>query len=461
MEKSHEILHAGGTFPKKGKCINPPVNIQKTKNTRMSAAEEPKKKYERPKCPHGKQPYYCAPCGGKGVCEHGKTKSSCGQCKNGSAYCEHKTLKQKCRECNPAYFCEHGSRKDRCTQCKTGTSICSHGKLKARCKECHAEGKQPAGLCEHGTRKEYCLDCIHAAAICEHRMRRSRCKVCLGSEICSHGNNKYCCTSCKDNPNVCEHKKLAYQCPDCLGRLTCEHGTRKAMCTKCDGSYVCIHSRQKNYCTICSPQNACQHCFSAIVYHARFKPFCTRCYCALHPELPVARRYKLKEHFVRDGLIARYGDKYTMTFDKRVDGGCSLKRPDVLIDFGTHVLIVEVDEHRHASYTCEMKRMVTLYEDVGFRKVVFLRFNPDDYTEDGVRYRSPFQYPNGNDLEMDEKEIGRRMDVLYAAVEESAVTEPVDMITTTYLFFGDMPMEEAWENDVAEQEEEESKEIET
>lgn len=133
-----------------------------------------------------------------------------------------------------------------------------------------------------------------------------------------------------------------------------------------------------------------------------------------------------------------------MTFDKRVDGGCSLKRPDVLIDFGTHVLIVEVDEHRHASYTCEMKRMVTLYEDLGFRKVVFIRFNPDDYTDPDTNRRisSPFQYPNGNDVEIDEKEIERRMETLYETVEESSTSEPSEMITTLYLFFGDMPLEE-------------------
>jgi hypothetical protein len=40
--------------------------------------------------------------------------------------------------------------------------------------------------------------------------------------------------------------------------------------------------------------------------------------------------------------------------------------------------------------------MAALYEDIGFRKVVFLRFNPDGYTVGIQKYKSPFGYtPTG------------------------------------------------------------------
>jgi hypothetical protein len=40
-----------------------------------------------------------------------------------------------------------------------------------------------------------------------------------------------------------------------------------------------------------------------------------------------------------------------------------MRRPDILIDCGTHVIIVEVDENCHKSYesTCENKRICALY----------------------------------------------------------------------------------------------------
>ena len=40
------------------------------------------------------------------------------------------------------------------------------------------------------------------------------------------------------------------------------------------------------------------------------------------------------------------------TWDCPVEGGCSLKRPDMALDFGTQVVIVEVDELQHEEASC-------------------------------------------------------------------------------------------------------------
>ena len=38
--------------------------------------------------------------------------------------------------------------------------------------------------------------------------------------------------------------------------------------------------------------------------------------------------------------------------DCPVEGGCSLKRPDLALDFGTHVVVIEVDEAQHDEASC-------------------------------------------------------------------------------------------------------------
>jgi len=65
--------------------------------------------------------------------------------------------------------------------------------------------------------------------------------------------------------------------------------------------------------------------------------------------------------------------------DKRVDGGCSKRRPDIFVDVLSHVVIVEVDENAHIAYdkTCENRRIMELSEDIAHRPLVFIRFNPD------------------------------------------------------------------------------------
>jgi hypothetical protein len=137
------------------------------------------------------------------------------------------------------------------------------------------------------------------------------------------------------------------------------------------------------------------------VRNANYKGFCLRCFVYLHPGQKVARSYKVKEQHVIDALAK--GDLglpagVVPTCDKRVDGtgGCgSGRRPDWLADLGTHSLIVEVDEEQHAGYdtTCETKRLMQLFGDLGDRPLVVVRFNPDDYVAAcGRRVPSPFKH---------------------------------------------------------------------
>jgi hypothetical protein len=71
--------------------------------------------------------------------------------------------------------------------------------------------------------------------------------------------------------------------------------------------------------------------------------------------------------------------KHHIVNDRRVNGGCSKKKPDFFFELLTHVIMVEVDENGHMSYdqSCENKRMMELSQDIAHRPLVFIRFNPD------------------------------------------------------------------------------------
>jgi len=63
---------------------------------------------------------------------------------------------------------------------------------------------------------------------------------------------------------------------------------------------------------------------------------------------------------------------------------CSKRRPDLFLDLGYQILIIEIDENQHIDYdcSCENKRIMELSQDVGHKPIVFIRFNPDEYYND-------------------------------------------------------------------------------
>ena len=107
------------------------------------------------------------------------------------------------------------------------------------------------------------------------------------------------------------------------------------------------------------------------------------CFIHLFPDEPTSRNWKTKEINVAHAIRDAFPDP-TIIFDKKVSYGCSLRRPDVLLDFGDQVICVEVDENAHTFYdcSCENKRMMELSQDIGHRPLVIIRFNPDGYIDD-------------------------------------------------------------------------------
>jgi len=115
----------------------------------------------------------------------------------------------------------------------------------------------------------------------------------------------------------------------------------------------------------------------------KYDGYCRFCYMNLFPDKPVSRNYKTKEYSVVEYVKTKFPELNWIA-DKIVNSGCSKRRPDLLLDLGYQVIIVEIDENQHIDYdcSCENKRIMELSQDVGHRPIVFIRFNPDDYEKD-------------------------------------------------------------------------------
>ena len=122
----------------------------------------------------------------------------------------------------------------------------------------------------------------------------------------------------------------------------------------------------------------------------KYDGYCLRCFMYLFPDKPVSRNYKTKEFAVVEYVTTEFPD-VDWVADKIVNSGCSKRRPDLLLDLGYQVIIIEVDENQHTDYdcSCENKRIMELSQDTGHRPIVFIRFNPDHYVNtDGSKITS-------------------------------------------------------------------------
>jgi len=137
----------------------------------------------------------------------------------------------------------------------------------------------------------------------------------------------------------------------------------------------------------------------------KYKGYCYHCFVHEFPNEPVSRNYKTKEKEVVNFISKQFPDEKWI-FDKQISDGCSRRRPDMLLDCKTHHIVVEIDENQHVSYdsTCDNKRTVQIYQDLGQMNLVFIRFNPDDYIDkSGNKVKSPWSLSKTKVLSISKK----------------------------------------------------------
>ncbi len=195
---------------------------------------------------------------------------------------------------------------------------------------------------------------------------------------------------CKTRPTYnFEGQKMAIFCAQHkqdgmvdIKHKTCQHeGCKTRPTFNFDGqkdAIFCSEHKQDGMVDVVS--KTCKYDWCSTRVSDKYEGYCLRCFIHTFPDKPVSRNYKTKEYSVVE-FVKQTFPELTLVTDKKVQGGCSRKRPDILLDLGYQIIIVEIDENQHIDYdcSCENKRMMELSQDLGHRPIIFIRFNPDDY----------------------------------------------------------------------------------
>ena len=152
------------------------------------------------------------------------------------------------------------------------------------------------------------------------------------------------------------------------------------------GLYCGLH-KQDGMVDVKNP--TCKTHLCSIRVEEKYDGYCLRCFIYLFPDKPISRNYKTKEYAVVEYIKQNYSQLEWIA-DKIINGGCSKRRPDLLLDLRYQILIVEIDENQHIDYdcSCENKRIMELSQDMGHRPIIFIRFNPDEYEKNGINISS-------------------------------------------------------------------------
>ena len=172
----------------------------------------------------------------------------------------------------------------------------------------------------------------------------------------------------------------------------------------------------------------------------KYGGYCAYCYKHLFPDKSPYRNYKIKELSVVD-FIKESVPSVEWVCDKIIKCGCSKRRPDMMLDIGHQVLIIEIDENQHADYdsTCEHKRMMELSQDLGHRPVIFIRFNPDAYTHpNGTKITSCWSTNKTGHCVIKQskiKEWNERLNKLLDTVKYWLDNKETKMVTVSSLYY--------------------------
>jgi len=227
------------------------------------------------------------------------------------------------------------------------------------------------------------------------------------------------CARCKLDGMI--DVKLRYDCHCGLGRAHYNYlGKKGEYCPECkEPDMINIQNKCKN-----------ESCYSC--GNSKYRYYCTPCFSHLFPNdsLSLQIRFKTKEMTVRDFINSNFSG---FSHDSALyTGNCDCthrRRIDHRRLIGNTLLAIETDENQHKRYDLEDEDI--RYNDLTMihgGKFIFIRFNPDSYTN------------KNNDRE--NPSIESRLPALYLEIEKQLSRiekeENNELLEIIYLFFDEI-----------------------
>lgn len=214
-----------------------------------------------------------------------------------------------------------------------------------------------------------------------------------------------CCKKCK-KPGMKNIVTPTCNCESKKQPIFGFPGERPTCCYSCKTDDMIDRINDKNMCSMNCGTRA---------NSKKYQGYCFNCFINTYPDNEIVRNYKVKERHFTDYVEKLFPGKFT--FDKRIDGGCSGRRPDMFLDLLTHTIHVEIDEHDHIDResTCESAKITGTFVDLAERPMVLIRLNPDKYSDvNGKKVGSCFKYhkTTGACMIRDKKELSMRQETL-------------------------------------------------
>ena len=331
---------------------------------------------------------------------------------------------KKCIECKNirASYGPEGGRPDYCFGCKKEGMKDIVSKM---CIVCSV--KRPVFGIEGGI-PEYCYGCKKEGMIDIKNKKCIECKNKRASYGPEGGTPEYC-AGCKKEGMKDIVSKLCIECNETRPTFGIEGGIAE-YCYGCKKEGMIDLKNKKCKSEWCNTRAEAN----------RNNGYCLHCFIHLFPDSPVTRNYKTKETSVNCFIKEHYGSQLDIVSDRVIQGGCSRKRPDMLIDLGYQLIIIEVDENQHIDYdaSCENRRIMELSKDVEFRPIVFVRFNPDEYTNGATKVTSCWAL-NGSGIcsvkKSKKNEWAERLQKLKAAVDYWLVNKTSKTVEIVKLYY--------------------------
>jgi len=198
----------------------------------------------------------------------------------------------------------------------------------------------------------------------------------------------------------------------------------------------CVKHKKDDMINVKNPRCKFENCM--VDGNKKYDGYCLFCFIHLFPDVKLSYNYKTKEKHIVDNVKNKFTN-FSWISDKKILDGCSNRRPDLVVDFGFNILIIEIDENQHNNYNCENKRLMQISQDFNHRPIVFIRFNPDNYTNNkNENVPSCFKCDNKGIMSVrNKKDFEKRLKILYKEIEYWSCEKNINekTVNLVYLFY--------------------------